>query len=183
MTINLTCTQVSALLSFYINDKLNEQLRGFVAAHLDICPTCRAKYEALKDMITSLKEVHEKVGATEHSALKTGLSPQYNDFKRNLSAYVDSELNDEESIKVKKYVISNPKAREDLERMYKFKKLLHSSFEKAKSEVRVDFSKFVVRQLDMNEEIYGADSLGKVVAFFVIIFAIFTISAMLIFWI
>ena len=64
MAVNLTCTQVNALLSFYLNDKLNYQLKSFVEAHLDDCPTCRAKFEALKDMVSSLREVHEKILAT-----------------------------------------------------------------------------------------------------------------------
>ena len=183
MTINLTCTQVSALLSFYINDRLNEQLRQFVQAHLDVCPTCRAKYEALKDMVLSLKEVHQKLSTVQASKPQAEVSPQYKEFKTNLSAYVDSELTDEENIKVKKYVISNPEARNDLERMYKFKKLLHSSFEKTKNETKADFSKYILRRIDMQEEVYASDSFAKVVAFFIIILTLFTLSAVIIFWI
>lgn len=183
MTINLTCTQVSALLSFYLNDKLNDQLRQFVKSHLDICPTCRAKFEALKDMVVSLKEVHEKVANVEVDKRDSEAAKQQKEFRMNLSAYIDNELSDEENIKVKKAVISNPKAREDLEKLYKFEKVLHGAMGRSKNELKQDFSKYVLRRIDIQEEIYGSDSLAKVVALFIIIFAIFTLSAILIFWI
>jgi len=183
MTVNLTCTQVSALLSFYMNDKLNDQLKQFVKAHLDICPTCRAKYEALRDMVMSLKEVHEKMEQLEPAKKESVMSPQYREFRNNLSAYIDSELTDEENIKIKKTIISNPEARRDLEQLYRFENVLHSSFERAKSDVKMDFSKFILKRIDIQEEIYGGDSFAKVVALFIIIFAICTLSAVVIFWI
>ena len=68
------------------------------------------------------------------------------DFKSNLSAYVDNELNSIDSIKIKKIAISNPLARQDLENIYTFKKLLHSSFEKTKNELKNDYSKTTICQ-------------------------------------
>lgn len=183
MTINLTCTQVSALLSFYIDDKLSTQLKQFVEAHLNICPTCRAKYDALKDMVKSLKEVHEKLALMNNDESNDTEVLHYEEFKTNLSAYVDNELSDEENIKVKKYVISNPKARQDLEKLYNLKKVLNNSFEKSKNEFKGDFSKFILKRIDIQEEIYGQDSFAKVVALFIAIFAFFTLAAVLIFWI
>lgn len=184
MTVNLTCTQVSALLSFYLDDRLNDQLKQFVKAHLDICPTCRAKYEALKKMVESLKEVHEKLATVksekEENAVK---SPQYNEFQTNLSAYIDNELDDDENIKVKKYVISNPKARQDLENLYNLKKVLHNSFDKSKNEIKGDYSKFILKRIDIQEEVYGPDSFAKVVALFILIFTLCTIGAVIVFWV
>lgn len=183
MTVNLTCTQVSALLSFYIDDKLSTQLKQFVEAHLDICPTCRARYEALKNMVSSLKEVHEKMAAIKTGYEGASANPQYEEFKVSLSAYVDNELNDEENIKVKKYVISNPQARQDLEKMYNLKKVLHNSFDKSKHDVREDFSKFILKRIDIQEEVYGPDSFAKVVTLFILILALFTLTALIIFWV
>lgn len=182
MTINLTCTQVSALLSFYIDDKLSNQLKQFVEAHLENCPTCRAKLEALRSMVKSLKEVHEKL-ATIKSEKKEESTPQYDAFKVNLSAYVDNELDDEENIKVKKYVISNAKARQDLENLYNLKKVLRNSFDRAKNDVKEDYSKYILKRIDIQEEIYGPDSFAKVVALFILILTVFTITAVIIFWI
>lgn len=183
MTANLTCMQVSALLSFYIEDKLSNQLKQFVEAHLDICPPCRAKLEALRTMVKSLKEVHARMDEVKPEKKENEDDPQYESFKVNLSAYVDNELDDEENIKVKKYVISNPQARNELEGMYNLRKVLNNSFEKAKSEVREDYSKYILRRIDIQEEVYGPDSFAKVVALFIVIFAIFTITAVIIFWV
>jgi len=182
MTVNLTCNQVGALLSFYLDDRLNDQLKQFVKAHLDVCPTCRAKYEALQRMVSNLKEVHEKISSITPEEDSQSATPQYNDFKTNLSAYIDNELTDEENIKIKKYVISNPKARKDLESMYSLKKTLHDSFEKARHDARYDYSKFILKRIDIQEEVYGPDSFAKVVAIFAFIFAVFTIGAVIIFW-
>lgn len=183
MTANLTCTQVSALLAFYLEDKLSSQLKQFVEAHLDICPTCSAKFDALRDMVQSLKEVHERLANVKAPEEDAQESSHYEEFKTNLSAYVDNELNDDENIKVKKYVISNAKARQDLERLYNLKKVMHNSFERAKNEVKGDYAKYILKRIDIQEEVYGPDSFAKVVALFIAIFAFFTLTAMLIFWI
>lgn len=187
MTMNLTCTQVSALLSFYIDDKLSSQLKQFVEAHLEVCPTCKAKLEALKSMVNSLKEVHQKLASIQPEnselAMNGAINPQFDTFKTNLSAYIDNELDDDENIKVKKYVISNPKARQELEDMYKLRKVLQNSFEKTKNESKDDYSKFILKRIDIQEEIYGPDSFSKVLALFILILTVFTISAVIIFWV
>lgn len=183
MTVNLTCSQVSALLSFYIDDKLSSQLKQFVEAHLAICPTCAAKLEALKSMVVSLKEVHDKLAAIKPEREENASMSHYGNFKVNLSAYVDNELNDEENIKIKKYIISNPKARKELESMYNLKKAINNSFEKSKNEAKADYSKYVLKFADMEEEIYGPDSFTKVLALFVAILAVFTLTAVIVFWI
>lgn len=183
MTANLTCIQVSALLSFYLDNKLSNQLTQFVEDHLDVCPTCRAKFEALKDMVNSLKEVHEKLATVTTSSEKQSVATKFDEFQANLSAYIDNELSDEENIKIKKYVISHAKAREDLEHMYNLKKLMHNSFDKAKHEIKKDYSKFVLKRIDIQEEIYSTDSFAKIVAIFIFITAVFALAAMAVFWI
>ena len=183
MTVNLTCTQVGALLSFYLDDRLNEQLKRFVKTHLDGCPLCRAKFDALSNMVSSLKDVHEKISTMNPEDKTPVTSPQYNDFKTNLSAYIDNELSDDQNIKIKKYVISNPKARKELENMYNLKKSLRTSFDRARNEAKYDYSKLILRRIDIQEEIYGADSFAKVVAIFIVIFALFTLSAVIVFWV
>lgn len=181
MTVNLTCTQVGALLSFYIDDKLSSQLKQFVEAHLEICPTCAAKLDALRTMVKSLKEGHQKV--SEMRSENNQNMSQSDEFQISLSAYVDNELSDEENLKVKKSVVSNPKTRKDLEELYNLRKMLHNSFEHSKNDVKTDFSKYVLKRIDIQEEVYGPDSFAKVVALFIIILAVFTITAVIIFWV
>ena len=180
MTVNLTCTQVGALLSFYMEDKLSNQLKQFVESHLEICPACRAKYEALRTMVTSLKEGHKKI---DEIRSEENSDCYYDEFRLNLSAYVDNELSDEENIKVKKFIIANPKAREELERLYKLKKMMNSVFEKERNSVKVDFSKFILKRIDIQEEVYGNDSFAKVIALFIFIFTVFILTAFVIFWV
>lgn len=183
MTTNLTCTQVSALLSFYLDDKLSVQLKQFVEAHLEVCPTCRTKFETLKSMLTSLREVHDKLVAIKAGCEEKFPTTQYDEFKMNLSAYIDNELTDTENIKVKKYIVSNPKARQELEKMYKLKKVLNNAFEKTRAESKDDFSKFLMRRIDIQEEVYGPDSFARVVAIFILMLIAFTLTAIVIFWI
>lgn len=183
MTANLTCTQVSALLSFYIDDKLSSQLKQFVEAHLSICPTCRMKLETLRSMVTSLRAAQDHLSTIKSGNEENLNSPQYDEFKINLSAYIDNELNDEDNIKVKKYIVSNPRARQEIESMYNLKKALHNAFEKTKNEAKDDFSKYIMSKIDMQEEVYGPDPFAKVVAIMFFLVVVFTITAVVIFWV
>lgn len=182
MTVNLTCTQVSALLAFYIDDKLSVQLKQFVEAHLRVCPTCSAKLAALRNMVNSLKEVHEKLATIKPNDAEAEDDATSENFRVNLSGYVDNELSDEENLKVKKYVISNPKARKELEKLYNLKKVLYNSFEKAKGDVKEDYSKYVLKRIDIQEEIYATDSFAKIVALLIIVLTVCTVTAVIIFW-
>ena len=44
MQNQLTCDQVSALMSFYLEDKLSAKLSEYVRKHLESCPSCMEKY-------------------------------------------------------------------------------------------------------------------------------------------
>ena len=148
MEYKLTCDQVGALLSFYVEDKLSTKLSRYVKEHIENCPACLEKYNKMKNMINRFMEIQTDEIENPY------ITKQYEDFKTNLSAYIDNELNDFESIKIKKIAISNPLARQDLENIYIYKKLLHTSFEKTKSEFKNDFSKNIISQIrqDSNEE-------------------------------
>jgi len=187
MSVNLTCSQVGALLSFYIDDKLNNQLKQFVNAHLEVCPTCRARLDSLKNMINGLRDVHEKIKEIKPDNASeiedSSPSEQYDALKTNLSAYIDNELSDSDNIKVKKYIISNPKARKDLENLYSLKKMMINSFDKSKNEMKDDYSKFILKRIDIQEEVYGQDSFARVVALFIFILVLFSFTAVIIFWI
>ncbi len=141
MQHQLSCEQVIALLTFFAEEKLSNKLAQYVREHLENCPECMEKYKQLKKILNRYIEIQSE---TEESVYQT---KQYEDFKSNLSAYVDNELNDFENIKIKKIAISNPLARQDLESIYLFKKALHSSFEKTKSEMKSDYSKIITNQI------------------------------------
>ena len=138
MNKELTCNQISALINFYLNGRLNPILKQDFDKHLAKCIECRKKVEELQKIMSKFK------------ASKTEQPPKEvmeMDFINNLSAYVDNELNDFENIKIKKFAIANPLARQDLENIYTFKKLLHSSFERTKNELKTDYSKSITHQI------------------------------------
>lgn len=137
----LSCEQVVALLTFYAEDKLSDKLSQYVKEHLEICPECMEKYQQLKKILNLFMEIQNTPIETPYQ------TKQYKDFKTNLSAYIDNELDDLDNIKIKKITISNPLARQDLENIYTFKKLLHASFEKTKNDIKTDFSKSITNQI------------------------------------
>lgn len=126
MQNQLSCEQVNALMSFYVENKLSIKLSQCVKEHLEKCPVCMKKYIEMKNMINKFIDIQNE------ELENPFVTKQYEDFKSNLSAYVDNELNDFENIKIKKIAISNPLARQDLENIYSFKRLLYSAFEKTK---------------------------------------------------
>ncbi len=146
MQNQLTCEQVSALLSFYTENKLSEKLSEYVRRHLESCPECMGKYLKMKNMLNKFVDHQNREFENPY------VTKQYQDFKNNLSAYIDNELNDFDNIKIKKIAISNPLARQDLENIYIFKKLLHSSFEKTKNDLKNDYSRSIICELE-NEDI------------------------------
>lgn len=155
--MKLTCAQMDVLLSFYFENELSKTLRNQVEEHLKHCSTCRAKYDIIKSMFSDLKNCvsGEETSISKDKSINqktTSKSSQYRVFQNNLSAYMDNELSNEESIKIKKFTINNPEARKELEENYSIKKIMNDSFKKCKSEVRQDFSRSVLKQLELEEE-------------------------------
>ena len=54
MTNQLTCNQVIALMSFYVEDKLNSRLKEYVDEHLRHCPKCREVYMQSKKIVNHI---------------------------------------------------------------------------------------------------------------------------------
>ena len=151
--MKLTCSQMDVLITFYIDKELSSNLKSQVEDHLKNCPTCRAKYDIVKSMIIELKNSYENNNKTPNKQVKNSKisSEQFRLFKNNLSAYVDNELSNEESLKIKKYTINNLQARKELEDNYNIRKLMQESFKKSEAEAKRDFSKQVLKQLELEE--------------------------------
>lgn len=163
MNNRLTCEQVTALLNFYIEGSLSCKLTEYVKQHLNNCPECMEKFLSMQNMINKFMEIQNEEIENPY------ITKQYKDFKSNLSAYIDNELDNQDSIKIKKIAISNPLARQDLENIYTFKKLLHSSFQKTKNEMKNDYSKCTLNILKhKNTEEKGFDPFYKLTAAFFI---------------
>ncbi len=156
--MDLTCTQVEMLLSFYIDGELKENLKNKVEEHLKNCPVCSAKYDTLiklfSGMRESVAELSLKQGYASESLNKT-------DYKVNMSAYIDNELDNNENIKIKKLTINNKKARKYLEDSYALKHVINSAYEKSKNEMKQDFSKNVMSSLDIENQEYTINPVIK----------------------
>lgn len=147
--MEITCAQMDVLIAFYIEGDLSKALKTKVEEHLKNCSACRAKYDIIKTMLTDLRGVYTE---KPEEVFSNGGNSQYRIFQNNLSAYIDNELSPEENIKIKKFTINNKKARKELEDTYNIRRLMSESFSKTKSEARQDFSKNVIKQLDLNDE-------------------------------
>ena len=64
--------------------------------------------------------------------------------------------------------ISNPTARKELETMYKFKKIIHTAYEKTKNDSKFDYSKNVISKLQDTGE-YTTTYFYKLAAVFVVL--------------
>ena len=150
--MKLTCAQMDVLISFYIDGDLSNALKSQVEEHIKLCPTCRAKFDIIKSMLFEMKNKLATEEALPKLTKNEVTSQQYRIFKNNLSAYIDNELDEEENLKVKKFAINNKSARKDLENTYNIKKLMNESFQKSKTDSKRDFSKHVIRQLELEDE-------------------------------
>jgi hypothetical protein len=134
MDINFTCNQVESLLNYYIDGKLAPSLAQYVTEHIKKCPKCRKKIEQLKNVMLKYNNENNSQNTKETDSELIG----------SLSAYIDNELDTTENVKIKIKAISNPSARQKLESMYKFQKLIHSAYEKTKNETKFDYSKSIM---------------------------------------
>ena len=172
--MTLTCSQMDVLISFYIEGDLSSALKNQVEEHMKDCATCRAKFEIIKSMIKDLKmslDLNETTLETpKNDNYNTKVtSQQYSMFVNNLSPYLDNELNNDENIKIKKFTINNLKARKDLEENYAIRKIMNESFKKTETELRHDFSKNILKQLELDDDInFGIHPAIKILVFFTI---------------
>ena len=160
MQYKLSCEQVSALINFYLEGVLSDTLKKYVKKHLEECPYCNEKYNKIKSAFDNYVEINSNNNESIY------YTKQYEDFRSNLSAYIDNELDIAENIKIKKIAISNPLARQDLENIYTYKKLLKDSYEKTKNELRDDYSKNIVCKIKNNCK-NSIDKFYKICAIFI----------------
>ena len=109
-----------------------------------------AGYDIIKSMFADIKSSLEPQKDSTNDSKVT--SQQFRLFKTNLSAYIDNELSSNENLKIKKFAINNNRARKDLEENYSIRRLMNSSFNKVKSDIKHDFSKDILKQLELEEE-------------------------------
>ena len=147
----MNCEQINILLTYFINNKLSDKIMAEIEYHLNICLSCREKYMNLIRIKQNYKEIQEKICPnTENLSEPMFNEKEYSKFMNNLSAYVDNELNDRENIRIKKFAILNPNARQELENIIYFRQLLQDSFTKTKSQLKKDIAGHTINILNEN---------------------------------
>lgn len=138
MEIFLNCKQIESLINLYINNKLNSYIKTGIENHISKCPKCRKKIEQLQNVLLQYHKSEENIVKKDNDI----------ELVKNLSAYIDNELETTENIKIKKITILNPTARKKLESMYNYQKLLHSAYERTKNNTKFDYSKNIISVLN-----------------------------------
>lgn len=175
MIKKISCKQVQAIMPFYLKGSVNPVLCEIIEEHLENCDKCKEYYLNAIENISSIDNLTNTT-FTSINCEQNFKTNEYKNFKQKLSAYLDSELEDNENIKIKKMTISNPLARKDLEDMYSFKRLLHSSFSRTKENCKFDFSKEIIKKISDTPSNY-IDNFIKISYFLMIISIIFLISS------
>ena len=98
-----------------------------------------------------------------------------------MSAYLDNELSDEDTVRFKKFAIANPPVRKELENMYKIKNAINSSFEKTRNNFKEDFTKDIIVKLNIQDVIFMKDPVFKVVSVFVLILTLCSLGVVILF--
>ncbi len=176
--MKLSCSQVNSLLKFYIEDKLNSQINEMIESHIECCSSCREKYKTMLNIklgFIQAKEYLDSIKSENDILEKFNNEPNYVTVK-NLSAYSDNELSDEESLKVKKYIIKNLSGRQALEEIYELRNVLQKAFKKDENQIREDYSKKILNKIALEEEIKLGGSKLKVASLLIFLLTSFTVG-------
>lgn len=171
----LTCNKIQALLSMYIDHKLDTDLEASVGLHLASCNRCQRKYLELKSMISSLrnsyKKIKEEVYTNNYQSVNLNFKiNEHERFKKNISAFLDNELNEVEMIEFKNYCEKMKSATDTIKPYIKLEKLLKDNYSNIQKQMPKNFSKNVIHEATLKEP-------AKVVAIFesIGIFILFSI--------
>ena len=176
--MKLSCSQINSLLKFYVEDKLNGQIKELLENHLETCPSCSEKYKVLLNIkigFIQAKDYLDSIKSENDFKETANYEPNYVMVK-NLSAYSDNELSDEESLKVKKYIIKNLSGRQALEELYDLRNVMKKSFDKYESLIKEDYSKKILSKIRLEEEVARGGSKLKIASVLIFILTSFTVG-------
>lgn len=176
--MDFSCSQVSSLLQFYIDDKLNCQIKEKLEYHLEKCSSCREKYKTMLNIkleFIQAQEYLESIKSEDDFIAVFTAEPNYAMVK-NLSAYSDNELSDDESLKVKKYIIKNLSGRQALEELYELRNVMRKSFKKYEISLKDDYSKKVLNKMRIDEELKLGGSKLKVASILIFLLTSVTVG-------
>lgn len=177
MTQSTTCKKVMSLLALYIDNKLDFETREFVERHLEVCPECNKKYHMLKDLIFELRKAYNQLNDdTFYQEKNTQFNiKEHEKFQNNISAYFDNELQLDESLNMKKYMIKFPKARQELEDLYLLHNIIFSSFNNTKKNLDKDYSKIISYKIQGRKYNINSNTHIKVASYAISLFVILSL--------
>lgn len=169
-----TCNKIQALLSMYIDHKLSTDLEASVGLHLASCSRCQEKYKELKSMISSLRNSYEKIKEeifitnTNQSVNLNFKINEHERFKKNISAFIDNELNDVEMIEFKNYCKKMKSATDTIKPYIKLERLLKDNYNNIQKKIPQNFSKNILNETMTNNPIKFAiacETIGILILF------------------
>ena len=128
------CKKVSSMLSLYIDDKLDYQEYLFIEEHLTNCNECYKKYLYLKSLIKNLKDSYKQILelAAKKQKQKTFSIREHENFLRQISPYVDNELDAQDCFEFRKYLMKSKSAQKELKNTYIIQKEMKKAFDAPK---------------------------------------------------
>lgn len=146
---NLTCKKVVSMLAMYIENKLDDEDRYFVENHFLNCSSCYQKYLEMKEIISNLHFEYKKL-IDEFEKIESDKIfniREYEIFYKNISPYIDDELNYDESVKFRKYLLKSKSARGELANAYNLKNNIRNSVILFKDSLNINFPKKIIKRL------------------------------------
>ena len=150
--MKLSCSQIDILISFYLENELSPCLKQKFEEHLAQCKTCSEKYKIIKTAFSEMRTSTLSEGF-DNSNDNYHTTSHCNILDTKISEYIDNELSNDENIKIKKFTITNKLARKELEDSYNIRRLMSDSYKKTKAEAKQDYTKIILKQLELEHEI------------------------------
>ena len=81
MDKNLTCSQVCALINFYIEGNLTPKLKQGIENHIKNCPSCRKKIEDLSNLLSPYSKNRIETAEEEKDYVKSWVNKALEELK------------------------------------------------------------------------------------------------------
>ncbi len=176
--MKINCNQFENLFSFYLNGELSLPMKEAFEEHLRECPQCCMKFDILKNIIGDIKEAYSKFLSEEEYIEAEPVTQEYV-TGAELSAYIDNELSDENSVKIRRNIIAKPKVREKIDKLYKLRKIMSDSFAEHKKSLKTDYARDIISKMD--NQAFKSNAYVHCIAFILFVTIVFAFSVWFIF--
>ena len=125
--LNNKCIKFEKMIPDYFKKNLNKNETVFFESHFKNCEKCQLKYFLMKKIYQNFKKVDDKY-TSETATAKNFTINEYENFNKNISAYMDKELNMKDNLAIKKILIKNSIAQETFLKLCRLKMLVKEEF-------------------------------------------------------